>query len=85
MMMRYVLMFSVLLLNGGCAQMEEIRQKGLAMQAGPPRDDDAQCQSFGAQPGTPAYINCRAQLASESNAEEASKRNMVAGYLLMRR
>lgn len=72
------------LLLGGCAQMEEIRQQGLAMQSGPPRDDDAQCQSFGAIPGTPAYINCRTQLASQSNMEDANKRNMVAGYLLSR-
>ena len=26
--------------------------------------DDAQCQSYGAKPGEPAYIQCRAQLYS---------------------
>ena len=70
---------------GGCAEMEAIRQKGLAMQSGPPRDDDATCQSFGAQPGTPAYINCRTHLVSEERMEDANKRNMVGGYLLTRR
>ena len=73
------------LLLSGCAQMEEIRQKGLELQSGPPRDDDAQCRSFGAQPGTPAYINCRSQLASEASLEEANKRNVVGSYLLNRR
>jgi hypothetical protein len=46
--------------------------------------DDAQCQSFGAKPGTDIYVNCRMQLASQREGEEAQKRAMVTQYLLNR-
>ena len=72
------------LLLGGCAQIEEIRQTGLRMQNGPPPDDDAECQSYGAIPGTPAYISCRTQFASQRSAEDAQRRAVVGAYLLNR-
>lgn len=72
-------------LLGGCTQMEEIRQRGLEMQAGPAPDDDGQCRSYGAQPGTPTYINCRTQLSGQHSAEESQKRAVVGAYLLNRR
>jgi hypothetical protein len=70
----------------GCAQYEEYQaaQNQAAYQA-IQQSDDAQCQSYGAQPGTPPYINCRTQLASQRSAEEAQKRAVVGAYLLNRR
>lgn len=80
--MRVIAVFIGSLALSGCAQMEAIRQKGLEMQAGPPGpDDDAQCQSYGAVPGTPAYINCRVQLHT---TDESSRRALVGAYLLRR-
>jgi hypothetical protein len=37
---------------------------------------DAQCKSYGAKPGTPAYINCRAQLDA---AHEQAAATMLYG------
>lgn len=74
------------LLLGGCSQYEEYRaaQAQDAFEA-VQQNDDAQCQSYGAQPGTPAYINCRTQLASQRSAEDAQKRAVVGTYLLNHR
>jgi hypothetical protein len=40
----------------GCA---EYKARLAAQQAA---EDDAKCQSYGAKPGEPAYVQCRAQL-----------------------
>ena len=34
-------------------------------------NDDSECQSFGAQPGTDSYINCRIQLKKISTDQQA--------------
>jgi len=39
----------------GCASEAERAARWAAV-------DDAKCKSYGAQPGTPAYVQCRAQL-----------------------
>lgn len=33
--------------------------------------DDAQCQSYGARPGDPAYVNCRTQLSAARTTARA--------------
>lgn len=48
--MRIVAVFVVAGLLTGCASRQEIAM-----------DDDATCQSYGAAPGTQAYIQCRMQ------------------------
>lgn len=53
------LMFAAALLLSGCGNhMQETRAAR----------DDARCQSYGAAPGTNAYMNCRAQLESGHRA-----------------
>jgi len=47
----------VALLLGGCMTTEE----RIAAHAA---EDNQKCVGYGAQPGTPAYVNCRAQLDS---------------------
>jgi hypothetical protein len=42
------------------------------------QEDMAQCQSYGAQPGTDAYFQCRMNL---SNQREANQRAIVGAYL----
>jgi hypothetical protein len=34
--------------------------------------DDAQCQSYGATPGSPAYVNCRVTLAAQRDASSTA-------------
>ena len=41
-----------LLLLAGCKTVAEMRAE----------EDDAKCQSYGAKPGAPAYVQCRATL-----------------------
>jgi hypothetical protein len=43
--------------------------------------DDAECQSFGAQPGTDSYINCRIQLkkiATDQQAQSTDQKQRAA-------
>lgn len=34
--------------------------------------DDVKCRSYGAQPGTDAYVNCRSQAATARSIENSS-------------
>lgn len=54
--MRILAVLTGFLLLSGCAQMEEIRQRGLAIQAS---NDDARCSSYGLTFDTPEYAQCR--------------------------
>ena len=66
----------------GCSYFEE--QRVADFQA-IERGDDAQCRSYGAVPGSPAYINCRTLVANQRSAAEAQKDAVVGAYLLNRR
>jgi hypothetical protein len=68
------LLLGALLLLSACMSREE-RQARLDVQ------DDAKCQSLGAQPGTDAYVNCRVSMANVHAQEEASRQ--AAGMALM--
>jgi len=55
-----------LLLTSGCA---EYQAQQAAQHAA---EDDAKCHSYGAKPGAPAYVQCRAQLdAARTQADAA--------------
>jgi hypothetical protein len=44
-------------------------------------NDDAECQSFGAQPGTDTYVNCRIQLkkiATDQQTQSADQKQRAA-------
>lgn len=58
----------------GCASDAEIAQR-----------DDASCSAMGAQIGTPAYVNCRAAMASQraANRQLLAARLYAAGSALM--
>ncbi len=47
---------------GGCADREQIRDKQVAEESAAANEDAAACRPKGA-PGTPAYDNCRKELA----------------------
>lgn len=67
-----------------------IRQESLknlaAAEGNQANDDDLQCQSYGAKPGTDAYVNCRVQLKQISNGQqsqqEAQRQRAVQAILL---
>lgn len=48
--------------------------------------DDAECQSFGAQPGTDSYVNCRIQLkkiASDRQLQSADQKQRATQALFL--
>ena len=53
-------------LLGGCDLIAQ-RQAYLAAQ------DDARCQSYGAQPGSDAYVNCRSQMHTQRQVARAAR------------
>jgi hypothetical protein len=55
------------LLLVGCA---EYKAKLAAQRAA---EDDAKCQSYGAKPGDPAYVQCRAQLDAARTVASATE------------
>jgi hypothetical protein len=67
----------VALFLAGCAghSPEAQTPPGLAAQ------DDAKCQSYGLQPGTPEYDKCRAKLADQRTQAEFNDRAALAGRL----
>ena len=58
----------------GCAEYQAERAQAMA------DNDDAQCQSYGAQPGTQAYIQCRMNLDNQ----RAQMRTAIASQMLSR-
>lgn len=61
--MRILWVFIGVLVLSGCASRQEIASRVAA-------GDDAQCRSYGAAPGSDAYIGCRSRLsAAHTNAE----------------
>ncbi|MCL5229713.1 hypothetical protein [Pseudomonas nunensis] len=67
-----------------------IRQESLknlaAAEGQKANSDDAECQSFGAQPGTDTYVNCRIQLkkiASDQQTESAAQKQRAAQAFIM--
>jgi hypothetical protein len=62
----------------GCAQYEQQRaaEEARAIAA----NDDAQCRSYGATPGSEAYVACRMNLDNQ----RAHMRGIVASHLLRR-
>ena len=66
-----------LTLAGGASEQERQAQAE-AQAAGINANDDGKCQSFGAAPGSQAYIQCRMNLDNQ----RAQMRQMIAGALV---
>ena len=48
--------------------------------------DDAQCQSYGAKPGTDTYVNCRVQLnriTTEQQSQQTARRQQAIQTMLL--
>jgi hypothetical protein len=46
--------------------------------------EDAQCRSYGAQPGTPAYLQCRLQFQRQAAQADQQRRALAMQYLASR-
>ncbi len=63
--MRVIFAFGPALGLSGCVTDKEMQFR-LAQQ------DDVKCQSYGAKPGTPAYVQCRTQLDAAKTQADAT-------------
>jgi hypothetical protein len=59
-----IYIFLGFLMLTGCASQQQIAQKNVAT-------DDNQCRSYGAAPGSDAYVGCRSQAAAARKNAEA--------------
>jgi hypothetical protein len=63
----------------------ELAQRAQAQAAATAASDDAQCRSYGAEPGSPSYIQCRMNLDNQRAQVAASDRAAAIQYLLNHR
>jgi hypothetical protein len=59
-------------LSVGMQSSEERAQRAAQQAAAAEAAGDAKCRSLGAQPGTPAYVDCRLRVEQMASAEAAS-------------
>jgi hypothetical protein len=76
--MRFAALLLALVALSGCAQYDAERKANLAATAQEQTAaDDASCQSSGAQPGTPAYDDCRRRYANQHAQSSRSQENLA--------
>jgi len=70
---RLLLIVAAALILGACMTAEEQQAQARAIAA----NDDAACRSAGAQPGTPAYVQCRENRSNQrAVAQREGERSM---------
>jgi hypothetical protein len=75
-------MLVALVCLGGCAQYDAAREANLAAAAqAKAAADDENCRSSGAQPGSPAYEDCRTRFANQ-HAQETDRQRRLANEML---
>ena len=80
--MRFAVALLLLAFLAGCAQYDAARQANLASAArARTAADDTACRSSGAQPGSPAYSDCRQRLANQ-HAQETNSQDRLANEML---
>lgn len=80
--MRFATVLVVLVTLVGCAQYDAERQANLKAAAqARVAADDATCRSSGAQPGSPAYQDCRTRWENQ-HAQETHSQENVANEML---
>jgi len=84
--MRVLAILLAIMALDGCAQYEAQRQAQAAAAAqAQAASDDAQCRSYGVQPGSSAYVQCRMNLDNQHAADFQQRRAIAAQWLLGRR
>lgn len=76
--MRIIAACALALTLAACASEQERQAQAQAQAAAIEANDDAKCQSYGAAPGSQAYIQCRMNLDNQ----RAQMRQMIAGALV---
>ena len=80
--MRIATMLVALTALAGCAQYDAERQANLAAATqARAAADDANCRSSGAQPGSPAYEDCRKRLENQ-HAQETNRQQRLVNEML---
>jgi hypothetical protein len=73
------------LVLSGCAEYEARKQAAAQAQAAAiDTDEDGVCRSYGAVPGTTAYIQCRMNISNQRAQVAANDRAIALQYLLRR-
>lgn len=74
---RIAAVFACLLLSG-CAEYEA-RQRAEEQAAFDAREraEDGQCRSYGAEPGTPVYVQCRMNISNQRAQIQANDRAII--------
>ena len=75
--MRIIAVCALAITLAACASEQQQQAQAQAQAAEIAANDDAKCQSNGAAPGSPAYIQCRTNLDNQ----RAAARQIVAGNL----
>ena len=63
--MRALTLMLMTFMLAGCASQAQIVARQEAQREAVNRADDAQCESYGAKPGTDAYIGCRMNIQNQ--------------------
>jgi hypothetical protein len=71
-MRRFWIVLAGVICLSGCISSEERAQRAAQQSAAAEAAGDAKCRSLGAQPGTPAYVDCRLRVEQMASAEAAS-------------
>lgn len=84
--MRIIAACTLALAVAGCAAYQQRQlEQAQAQAAAQAASDDAQCQSYGAIPGSPVYVQCRMNLDNQRAQVAANDRAVAIQYLLTHR
>lgn len=80
--MKVLIVVAAMALLIGCANQHQEQQQIEAAKAQQAAADDSQCQSYGAKPGSDAYVGCRVHLDAQ-RAQAGEVRRQRALQMLM--
>lgn len=75
--MRAAVAVALCLFLGACANQQQLAAQRAAQQAALNAEDDNTCRSYGAQPGSDQYINCRMMLSAQRNQTALAQQQMA--------
>jgi hypothetical protein len=81
-LLRYAALSLAIVSLAGCAEFEARRQQQQMAQAqAVAANEDAQCRSYGAEPGSPAYIQCRMNFDNQRAQMRAALASQLIGRM----
>jgi hypothetical protein len=82
--MRWPLLVLTALLLVGCTDPATEQAAAAQARANAQTADDAQCRSYGVQPGSPGYVQCRMNL-DNARMQDLQQRRALAAEILLNR